>query len=120
MSFTSTNTGSNCVLFTLPVGRRGARVPAAKGRLSKSGNGTAHVKSLGQDTSAGRTTDKTSVRWQRGHGGPGGGCFLLAIGAGSGDAQSMWSTISTRSLRALRGAGATHPTRSAAAIWLYR
>jgi hypothetical protein len=28
-------------LFTLPVGRRGARVPAAKGRLSKSGNGTA-------------------------------------------------------------------------------
>jgi hypothetical protein len=31
MSFTSTNTASNCLSFTLLVGRRGARVPAAKG-----------------------------------------------------------------------------------------
>jgi hypothetical protein len=44
MSFTSTNTNSNCALFTLPVGS-GARVPAAKGRLSKSGNGTVQGRS---------------------------------------------------------------------------
>jgi hypothetical protein len=43
MSFTSTNTNSNCVLLTFPVGRRGATVPAAKGPLSISGNGTAQA-----------------------------------------------------------------------------
>jgi hypothetical protein len=45
MSFTSTNTDSNYVLFTLPAGRRGTRVPAAKARSSKSGNGAAQGRS---------------------------------------------------------------------------
>ena len=52
--------------------------------------------------------------------GPGGRCCLLAIGAGAVMSQGVRSTISTRSRRALRGAGATPPARNAAVIWLCR
>jgi hypothetical protein len=55
MSFTSTTTGSNYLSFTLLVGRRGAWVPAAKGPLSISGNGTALDRLSGVERAARRS-----------------------------------------------------------------
>ena len=55
MSFTSTNTNSNSVLFILLAGRRGARVPRRHGtRLSISGNGTALDRVSGVERAARR------------------------------------------------------------------
>jgi hypothetical protein len=77
MSFTSTNTDSNCVLFTHSVGRRGTRGARRQGsRLPGSSNGTA-------------------LGWSAGL--PAGGHAVAADqrGVEQGSACSWWPTLSS-------------------------